>query len=487
MRKPLITLCFLILCLSVCSADSVEAGDKAFRVGAYTTAINHYTTAIEQHPTATVFVKRAGVFLHQSRISLALSDYSSALELDSTHTNAAIRKGRLLIQSGFFSEFSSFLSTVKNSQASASLNKDFSKSKLSSLESLRARVLRSSSSSQVSSYLTDVPFDSEVLAHYVKLLISENNPQKALESASKLVKSGLYNEEEGFLLEVECMFALGQVENVIRVLRTGLSRDPDNREMSKLYKKAKKINSILDGAQQDYESKNYLKLVKSKSKLIEIDSKISQSLLDRVEVLFCDAYLELQKGSEAINSCKKLVDLERTVQNLIKLADAYDLNADESQMISTLQEALQMDPMNYEIRQRLQHAQHERQAPTSHNADKDYYAIIGVSKDASQAEIRKAYKKKAVELHPDKISDEKEKEAAQLKYQELSEAYSVLSSEDSRKEYDMARSGGGNPFGGGGHPFGGGAGFRPQFFRQQGGGNPFNFGGNNGFFTVRFG
>lgn len=64
---------------------------------------------------------------------------------------------------------------------------------------------------------------------------------------------------------------------------------------------------------------------------------------------------------------------------------------------------------------------------------KDYYAILGVPKDASQTDIKKAYRKLAVKYHPDKNPGDKE---AERKFKEAAEAYSVLSDEKKRKEYD---------------------------------------------------
>jgi molecular chaperone DnaJ len=88
--------------------------------------------------------------------------------------------------------------------------------------------------------------------------------------------------------------------------------------------------------------------------------------------------------------------------------------------------------------------------------EKDYYQALGVSKSASAADIKKAYRKLARELHPDKNPGDAKAEA---RFKEVSEAYDVLSDESRRKEYDEARtlfSAGGRPGGLGG--FGNGAG-----------------------------
>ncbi|MFB6344402.1 MAG: DnaJ domain-containing protein, partial [bacterium] len=76
---------------------------------------------------------------------------------------------------------------------------------------------------------------------------------------------------------------------------------------------------------------------------------------------------------------------------------------------------------------------------------KDYYDILGVSEDASQEEIKKAYKKLAKKYHPDKNKDADEEQ-----FKEIGEAYAVLSDEEKRKKYDQFRkygqSGGRNGF-----------------------------------------
>lgn len=134
---------------------------------------------------------------------------------------------------------------------------------------------------------------------------------------------------------------------------------------------------------------------------------------------------------------------------------------------------------------------------------KDYYKTLGVSKNASQEEIKKAYRKLAVKYHPDKNQGD---ETAENKFKEIGEAYDVLGDPEKRKKYDTLGSnwkqyeqqGGGahrgNPFGqGGGTHFefegdpssffgGGGSGFSDffeAFFGGGMGGRQTGFGGQD--------
>lgn len=105
--------------------------------------------------------------------------------------------------------------------------------------------------------------------------------------------------------------------------------------------------------------------------------------------------------------------------------------------------------------------------------EKDYYRALGVDENAEQAEIAKAYRRLARELHPDANPDDPE---AETRFKEVSEAYSVLSNPEKRAEYDKVRQlvssgafaggfpgGGGFPGSGGFPPPGGGPGGAQTF------------------------
>src|SRR5687767_5938277 len=114
---------------------------------------------------------------------------------------------------------------------------------------------------------------------------------------------------------------------------------------------------------------------------------------------------------------------------------------------------------------------------------KDYYQSLGVTRDASADDIRKAFRKLAREYHPDVAKDKK---SAEEKFKEINEAYEVLSDPAKRKKYDTL---GANwnrnqpPPGAGG--FGGGRGFRGQNGEEF----EFHFGGTgfSDFFEQFFG
>ena len=86
---------------------------------------------------------------------------------------------------------------------------------------------------------------------------------------------------------------------------------------------------------------------------------------------------------------------------------------------------------------------------------KNYYEILGIEEQASQDDIKKAYRKLAIQHHPDKGGDEN-------KFKEINEAYEVLGDENKRKEFNNRKN---NPYGG--------SSFEDLFSNMFGGGNPF--------------
>lgn len=99
---------------------------------------------------------------------------------------------------------------------------------------------------------------------------------------------------------------------------------------------------------------------------------------------------------------------------------------------------------------------------------KDFYAILGVPKDASDADIKKAYRRLARDLHPDRNPSDA---SAEQRFKEVGEAYAVLGDPEQRQQYDAVRA-----MGGGGARFqagtgGGGGGFEDVFGGMFGGGS----------------
>lgn len=114
-------------------------------------------------------------------------------------------------------------------------------------------------------------------------------------------------------------------------------------------------------------------------------------------------------------------------------------------------------------------------------AKRDYYDVLGVSKTASAAEIKSAYRKLALEWHPDRNKSAE----AEAKFKEINEAYQILSDPQKKSSYDQFGHAAFNQGAGAGGPFGAQGGFRQgpftYYYSNSGGGNPFGAEGFGGF------
>merc|ERR1719334_367812 len=151
-------------------------------------------------------------------------------------------------------------------------------------------------------------------------------------------------------------------------------------------------------------------------------------------------------------------------------AEAYLAEDMFDEAVNDFRSALERDEDFQRAKEGIQKAQKlQKQAKK-----RDYYKILGVKRSASKRDISKAYKKLAMQWHPDKFQGEEEKKAAEKKFMDIAAAKEVLTDEEMRQKYDHGEDpldpeagrggGGGHPFrqGGhtfhfpGGHPFGGG-------------------------------
>jgi len=140
--------------------------------------------------------------------------------------------------------------------------------------------------------------------------------------------------------------------------------------------------------------------------------------------------------------------------------------------------AKQIDPSYNGLSQRIHEADREHKK----SLRKDYYKILEISKDSTEDEIKKAYRKLALKWHPDKNGESEETmKQAEIKFKDISESYSILSDPTKRKRFDTGadlEEDYGSGYGGGG------AGFDPNIIFQTffgGGGGGDQFGGSRGF------
>ncbi|KAL3446829.1 hypothetical protein BJX65DRAFT_109883 [Aspergillus insuetus] len=298
-------------------------------------------------------------------------------------------------------------------------------------------------------------------------------------------------------------YTLGDSERGVAQIRKCLHSDPDSKPCNRLYRREKQIIKRLQKLQDAVSARkfnnaiNLLVGTSGEAGLIDdvkgdveqareaghIFSDSQGQLYASLVAQTCEAYSEVHMPKRATPFCSEALELNP--QSLPALLFKGQVALDDErydEALRILSAAKDNHPQSREVQELLRKAT----MLEKRSRQKDYYKVLGVSKDADEKEIKRAYRQLIKKHHPDKVlSQGVTKEEAEKKMAAINEAYEVLSDPELRRGYDNGvdpndpESQRQNPFQG--SPFGHGGG-QQFFFQQGGGGGPqFKFSSGGGF------
>lgn len=295
-------------------------------------------------------------------------------------------------------------------------------------------------------------------------------------------------------------FATNDYERAVAQLRKCLHSDPDSKPCSKSFRRIKSLNKSIAtvntfrGKRQFNSAAKLLVGVGDEEGIIDevkeeiqaykeagfINDVCPQDLLASLLEITCEAYTEMNSVKKGRPFCDEALQLNpHSLWGL--LAQATRLMAEDlfEEALRVLETAKEAHPGDGHIGTKQQ----EAHTLLRRSKTKDYYKVLGTSRDSSPREIKKAYRAMTKKYHPDKYRGDLSKEEVEKKMSSINEAYEVLGNPELKERFDRGddpnSQEGQNPFHQGGHPFGGfgGGGGQQYMFRQQGGGGGSPFGG----------
>ncbi|KAI2786753.1 hypothetical protein POX_g09145 [Penicillium oxalicum] len=299
-------------------------------------------------------------------------------------------------------------------------------------------------------------------------------------------------------------YALGDSDRGLAQIRKCLHTDPDAKACNRLYKRERQLAKALDKVRSALEARKFSNAVKlmvddgaepglitdvkndvaEARKAGHIYPAASNHLYNFLLEKTCEAYREMRMVKKAGPYCTEALQVvPHSLHGLLYQAQTQLDHDQFEEAVRTLSTAREHHPQSQEIPSLLQKAQ----ALLKRSKQKDYYKVLGVSRDADERTIKRAYRQLMKLHHPDKAhSQGVSKEEAEKKMAAINEAYEVLSDGELRTRYDNgddpndpeSQQQRGNPFQQG-NPFGHAGG--QQYFFQQGG-RQFKFGGGGGGF-----
>jgi DnaJ family protein C protein 7 len=234
----------------------------------------------------------------------------------------------------------------------------------------------------------------------------------------------------------QAVFSIGDTALGLKILLEALRLDPDSQLFKDSFKRSKKVSAWMQEAKQKVFQRSFSEAVPLYAQCIETCQPLAPKapLYATLHTQRAEAYLRLKDFPNALKDCAKVlyVQDDHIPACLVRLQAYHGLEQHET-ALQEVQELLQKFPGDMKLRQA-----HEKADFLCRKAKRvDYYKLMAVSSIASEVEIKKAYKRKALEWHPDRHPPAPDKQAhAQKQFQLLGEGLEILCDDFTRRLYD---------------------------------------------------
>ncbi|KAL6447496.1 hypothetical protein ACFW04_000011 [Cataglyphis niger] len=231
-----------------------------------------------------------------------------------------------------------------------------------------------------------------------------------------------------------CLYFQDDVDRAFTHFQQVLRLAPDHAKALEIYKRAKCLKKKKEEGNAAFKREQYQEAYNLYNEALTIDP---HNIMTNAKLHFNKATVAAKLGrlSESITECSEALKLnENYLKALLKRATIYMDLEEYEEAVRDLEKACKMDKNNRETKRLLAKAK----LLLRKSKRKDYYKILGIDKNASTEDIKKAYRKRALDHHPDRHANasEGEKREQEKKFKEVGEAYGILSDPKKRSRYD---------------------------------------------------
>lgn len=357
----------------------------------------------------------------------ALEDCERARELDPTNTKLMYRHARILVSLGRPTEALDVLSRVEppasaTDKAPAEKMLRFVKQAEEALAEDRG----------VSMVLFCLDQARQMLGQGVKeprkwtLMTAEahlrmgndNSFGKAQDIAIGMLRENS-QDPDAMLIRARAFYGMGDTDQALKLLKMCLGLDPDMKAAIKMLRTVQKLTRTKEEGNTAFKAKDYRKAIELWTEAVQVDPK-NKDQNAKILQNRAQAYINLKEYDNAVNDCTEALKLDPSYLKAQKIrAKAHGGAGNWEEAVRDYKAVAETNPMEKGIQEEIRRAEFELKKAQR----KDYYKILGVSKDASEQEIKKAYRKMAIQYHPDKNRDDP---TGEEKFKEIGEAYETL-------------------------------------------------------------
>jgi len=416
-----------------------EEGNKLYKQKKYNEAFKQYSAAIDLCPNiASYYGNRSACLMMICKYKEALDDIQKATKLDTTFMKGYLREAKCHLLFGDMASATRCLETVKSIEPNnPTLAQE--KKNLDLLDKYVNESKRNFDKSDYRSALFNIKKALEIATQCTafKLIKAEclvllSKHSEGQEIVNDILRFDSRNADAIYVRGM-ALYYTDNVDKAFQHFQQVLVLNPDHERAKQVYKKAKQLLA------QKQEGNNAIKENKIDDALRIYTSALTTDPLNgltNAKIYFnrSIAYAKLKKLPEAIEDCSQAIRLDDNyIKAYLRRAKLYMDSEQYEEAVRDYETVLKREK-NREHKQLLENAKLELKK----SKRKDYYKILGVSKTATDDDLKKAYKVAALRHHPDRHTNasEAEKKEQEKKFKEVGEAYAVLTDPKKRSRYD---------------------------------------------------
>ncbi|CAL8576446.1 hypothetical protein XPA_002328 [Xanthoria parietina] len=474
-------------------------GNKYYKNSDFVRAIAEYTKALSVEPQSVTYLSnRAAAFISANRFDEALADSKQAQDLEPRNAKVLHRLARIYVLLGRPSEALDVLDHIATFQTVTLAERAGATEMQTHIKQAEEALRRGTTGSMVIHALDKVeralgsgvekPRKWQLMRGEAYLKMGNINSLGDAQGVAMSLLRKNSKDPEALVLRGRALYAQGENEKALQHFREALNCDPDYKDGVKYLRLVQKLERMKEEGNTAFKTGKYKQAVELYGQALAVDPN-NKGINSKLHQNRAMASIKLKDFKSAISDCDRAIALDSTyVKARRTRARALGESGSWEEAVREFKAIAESNPSEPGIQKEVHNAELELKK----SKRKDYYKLLGVEKDASENEIKKAYRKLAIVHHPDKNPDD---ESAAEKFKEIGEAYECLSDPEKRARYDsgedlidpnemFSQGGGGFPMGGGM----GGMGISPEMlFNMMGqggggmGGGGFSFSTASGF------
>ena len=195
------------------------------------------------------------------------------------------------------------------------------------------------------------------------------------------------NNVNAYAIRGKAYYKLGEHDVAVQHYKEGLKMDPEHKECKVGHKSTKSLLKKVKRGDEAMSGGKYLEAIEYFNDAISLDGD-HHVFIQPTLLKISKAYTKLNDHEESVNTCNKAISMEESTDALFALSDAYTANEQFEEALRAVKRAAELRPEDQSIKQKIQKAE----AALKQSKTKNYYKILGVSRNAEKKEIKKAYK-----------------------------------------------------------------------------------------------